>query len=238
MPRRMLPLVGSSWFFLVMVTMEEVRDPALSGRISVLTTELTYNQTTAFWRDWPLPSVQLVVANAQCLLNEHRTHATGHALECPAAPGSSNPMDLNDRFFLAKRTRCRTIQISIDHATNACTGTLEYTPYTHDITKARKHWALQTEQQSKFKSRTSQVSRVYTKGPALAPFSKGKGKLLPAGLAVGQFFRAQLLAWEQSHSKPAGIAALLHSPRKQARAQLYKLTGQLAMTDGLVHQSL
>lgn len=129
MPRRMLPLVGSSWFFLVMVTMEEVRDPALSGRISVLTTELTYNQTTAFWRDWPLPSVQLVVANAQCLLNEHRTHATGHALECPAAPGSSNPMDLNDRFFLAKRTRCRTIQISIDHATNACTGTLEYTPY-------------------------------------------------------------------------------------------------------------
>lgn len=156
--------------------MEEVRDPALSGRISVLTTELTYNQTTAFWRDWPLPSVQLVVANAQCLLNEHRTHATGHALECPAAPGSSNPMDLNGRFFLAKRTRCRTIQISIDHATNACTGTLEYTPYTHDITKARKHWALQTEQQSKFKSRTSQVSRVHTKGPALAPFSKGKGK--------------------------------------------------------------
>lgn len=49
--QRMLPLVGSSWFFLVMVTMEEVRDPALSGRISVLTTELKYNQTTAFWRD-------------------------------------------------------------------------------------------------------------------------------------------------------------------------------------------
>lgn len=42
---------ASSRFFLVMVTMEEVRDPALSGRISVLTTELTYNQTTAFWRD-------------------------------------------------------------------------------------------------------------------------------------------------------------------------------------------
>lgn len=50
MPRRMLPLVGSSCFFLVMVTMEEVRDPALSGRISVLATELTYNQTIAFWR--------------------------------------------------------------------------------------------------------------------------------------------------------------------------------------------
>lgn len=178
------------------------------------------------------------MANAQCLLNEHRTHATGHALECPAAPGSSNPMDLNDRFFLAKRTRCRTIQISIDHATNACTGTLEYTPYTHDITKARKHWALQTEQQSKFKSRTSQVSRVHTKGPALAPFSKGKGKLLPAGLAVGQLFRAQLPP-ESSHTvnQQASLpSCTLHGSRHELR--LYKLTGQLAMTDGLVHQSL
>lgn len=218
--------------------MEEVRDPALSGRISVLTTELTYNQTTAFWRDWPLPSVQLVVANAQCLLNEHRTHATGHALECPAAPGSSNPMDLNDRFFLAKRTRCRTIQIAIDHAINACTGTLEYTPYTHDITKARKHWALQTEQQSKFKP--GQVrSLEYTLRARLShPSAREKESYCRQASPLASFSGPSFLP-ESSHTvnQQASLpSCTLHGSRHELR--LYKLTGQLAMTDGLVHQSL
>lgn len=178
------------------------------------------------------------MANAQCLLNEHRTHATGHALECPAAPGSSNPMDLNDRFFLAKRTRCRTIQISIDHATNACTGTLEYTPYTHDITKARKHWALQTEQQSKFKSRTSQFSRVYTKARLSHPSAREKESYCRQASPLASFSGPSFLP-ESSHtvSQQASLpSCTLHGSRHELR--LYKLTGQLAMTDGLVHQSL
>lgn len=41
----MLSLAGSSCPFLVMVTMEEVRDPALSGRNAVLITEVKRDQT-------------------------------------------------------------------------------------------------------------------------------------------------------------------------------------------------
>lgn len=118
-------------------------------------------------------------------------------------------------FFLAERTRCRTIQIHMNCAKTTCTVILDYMSWAHVLSRQEntgiyKQNDIESSNPRQVRSLKNTPLVSTLKGPVLTPASKEQGKPLSVSHSVDQSFRAQFPTWEQTHSRMTGITVLMH----------------------------